>query len=60
MTLRLNREVLTELTADDLTGVVGGSHHCLTLPVHLCLSVRWCEVSHAVGCEVTLAATCLC
>lgn len=61
MKLRLNKEVLTELTAAELTHVVGGSEHCMTVPVDLCLSVERCETSQHPRCQVpTLEQSCAC
>ena len=59
--LFLKKEVLTELSGDELTGVVGGSHHCLTVPLTLCTSVRVCNESHYAACQVpTVPDSCAC
>lgn len=61
MTLTLKKDVLTELTAADLTQVVGGSHHCNTIPFDLCLSFQVCEASHEAACQVpSFPQTCTC
>jgi hypothetical protein len=59
--LVLKRELLAELSSDELGQVAGGSHYCMTLPVNLCLSLRVCYVTHELACLVpTLPDTCLC
>lgn len=59
--LSLKKDVLTELTGDDLAAVAGGTHYCLTVPVNYCLSVRQCYVTHEAVCLVpTLPDTCMC
>lgn len=48
MRLRLNKEVLTELTADELTGVRGGA--APTLPVDDCVSIQECPITENLRC----------
>lgn len=59
--LTLKKEVLAELSSEDLTRVAGGSNNCLTTPVNLCLSVQVCEESHEATCLVpTYRQSCAC
>lgn len=60
--LSLKKDVLAELTSDDLAAVAGGTHYCLTLPVQFCLSVRECYITHEAACLApsVLPNTCLC
>jgi hypothetical protein len=61
MTLTLKKDVLSELSPADLTQVVGGSHHCMTIPFNLCLSYQECEASHEAACQVpTYRHSCAC
>lgn len=50
--LNLKKEVLAELTSEELTRVAGGSHDCNTMPVNLCLSIEVCEASHHPRCLI--------
>lgn len=59
--LALKKEVLNELTSDDLSKVVGGSHYCETNPPNFCLSIRECVVTHEAACAApTQFQSCAC
>jgi natural product precursor len=62
--LTLKKELLSELSSEQLTEIVGGTHaNCLTLPnAFMCLSLRVCNVTHQLECNAPsiLPDTCLC
>lgn len=49
--LNLKKDVLTELSTEDLTSVQGGAF-LPTQPLNLCLSIQVCEITNNVRCLI--------